>query len=267
MKLTVTLLMTLACTLPAIAQSDETAKRFHVFPQLADGGGWQSVLLVTNAAQSSSFCTFELHDLSLDRFPEDSGIAVSGSTATFEIPGPRGYRVWRTKNESALASGYATLDCTAPTVAQVLYASRDGSGVTGMATVFSSQAGTVFQFPVLTPEATLGIAIANDTNTEASCRFVLESPERENLGEATLQVSSKSNVSAFLHQIIQVPGGFTEGSATVSCDPRVRGRIQGCLRTRMTTRVTTPMSRGRKSCLPSHRLAQARLSTPTSREE
>ena len=183
-----TLLIMLACALPAIAQSDETAKRFHVFPQLADGGGWQSVLLVTNTAQASSFCTFALHGLSLDRFSEVSGITVSGSTATFEIPGPRGYRVWRTKNESALASGYATLDCTAPTVAQVLYASRDGSGVTGMATVFSSQAGTVFQFPVLTPEATLGIAIANDTNTEASCRFVLESPEREEFGQATLQV-------------------------------------------------------------------------------
>ena len=216
-----TLLVTMACALPAIAQSDETAKRFHVFPQLADGGGWQSVLLVTNAAQSSSFCTFALHGLSLDRFSEVSGITVSGSTATFEIPGPSGYRVWRTKNESALASGYATLDCTAPVVAQVLYASRDGSGVTGMATVFSSQAGGVFQFPVLTPEASLGIAIANDTNTEASCRFVLESPERQNLGQATLPVASKSNVAKFLFEVIPVPDGFTEGSATVSCDQQV----------------------------------------------
>ena len=217
-----TLLVAMACALPAIAQSDETAKRFHVFPQLADGGGWQSFLLVTNAAQSSSFCTFELHGLSLDRFPEVSGITTSGSTATFEIPGPSGYRVWRTKNESALATGYATLDCTAPTVAQVLYASRDGSGTTtGMATVFSSQAGGVFQFPVLTPEASLGIAIANDTITDASCRFVLESPDRQNLGQATLPVPSKSNVAKFLHEVIQIPDGFTEGSATVSCDQQV----------------------------------------------
>ena len=216
-----TLLVAMACALPAIAQSDETAKRVHVFPQLADGGGWQSVLLVTNVAQSSSFCTFELHVLSLDRFPDVSGITMSGSTATFSLDGPGGYLTWRTKNESALATGYATLDCTAPVVAQVLYASRDGSGVTGMATVFSSQAGGVFQFPVLTADASLGIAIANDTNTEASCRFVLESPEREELGEATLQVSSKSNVARFLHQIISVPGGFTEGSATVSCDQQV----------------------------------------------
>ena len=186
-----------------------------------DGGGWQSFLLVTNAAQSSSFCAFELHGLSLDRFPEVSGITMSGSTATFEIPGPGGYLVWRTKNESALATGYATLDCTAPTVAQVLYASRDGSGVTGMATVFSSQPGGVFQFPVLAADAPLGIAIANDTNMDASCRFVLESPERQNLGQTTLPVPSKSNVAKFLHQVIQIPDGFTGGSATVSCDQQV----------------------------------------------
>ena len=195
------LLVTMACALPAIAQSDETAKRFHVFPQLADGGGWQSVLLVTNVAQSSSFCTFESHGLSLDRFPEVSGITMSGSTATFSLDGPGGYLTWRTKNESALATGYATLDCTAPTVAQLLYASRDGSGVTGMAMVFSSQAGGVFQFPVLTADASLGIAIANDTNTEASCRFVLESPDREELGQAMLQVSSKSSAGRFYRRI------------------------------------------------------------------
>ena len=242
-----TLLVTMACARPAIAQSDETAKRFHVFPVLVDGGGWQSVLLVTNAAQSSSFCTFELHGMSLDRFPEVSGITVSGSTATFEMPGPRGYRVWRSKNEAALALGYATLDCTAPVVAQALYASRDGSGVTGMATVFSSQAGTVFQFPVLMPEASLGIAIANDTNTEASCRFVLENPERENLGQATLQLPSKSTVAQFIYEVIPVPDGFTEGSATLSCDQQVSViglQFAGAIFTTLPSAVlsTTPVS-------------------------
>ena len=213
--------LTIMCALPAVAQSDETAKRFHVFPQLADGGGWQSVLLVTNAAQSTNLCTLELHGLTIDRF-EDRGTPATGSTATFSLIAPAGYLVWPTKNELALASGYATLDCTDPVVAQVLYASRDGSGTTtGMATVFSSQAGTVFQFPVLTPEASLGIAIANDTNMEASCRFVLDSPEVENLSQATHQVTSQSNVARFLSAVIQVPGGFTEGSATVSCDQQV----------------------------------------------
>ena len=212
----------MAETTPDDDVSDETAKRVHVFPQLADGGGWQSFLLVTNVAQSSSFCTFELHGLSLDRFPEVSGITASGSTATFELSGAGGYRVWRTKNESALASGYATLGCTDPVVAQVLYASKAGSGTTtGMATVFSSQVGGVFQFPVLTADASLGIAIANDTITDASCRVVLEGPERQNLGQTTLPVPSESNVARFLHEVIPIPDGFTEGSATVSCDQRV----------------------------------------------
>ena len=201
--------------------SDKTAKRFHVFPVLVDGGGWQSVLIVTNASQSTSLCTLELHGLSLDRFPVISGITVSGSTATFTIPGPGGYRVWPTRNELALALGYATLDCTDPVVAQVLYASRDQLGVTGMATVFSSQPGGVFQFPVLTADASLGIAIANDTNTEASCRVALESREHQHLGEATLPVASKSNAARFLSQIIQMPPGFAGGSATVSCDQQV----------------------------------------------
>ena len=210
------------CVLPAVAQPDETAKRFHVFPQLADGGGWQSFLLVTNVAPSSNLCTLTLHGLTVDRFEDISGTMAAGSTVTFSLTGPAGYLVLPTKSESALTSGYATLDCTAPVVAQGLYASRDQSGATtGMATVFSSQVGGVFQFPVLTQEATLGIAIANDTNTDASCRFVLESSERQNLGQATLPVPSKSSVARFLYEAIQIPAGFTGGSATVSCDQQV----------------------------------------------
>ena len=216
-----TLLVAMACALPAIAQSDETAKRYHVFPVLVDGGGWQSVLIVTNVSQSSSFCTLELHGLTIDRF-EDIGFATAGSTATFELREHGGYLVWPTRNESELASGYGILDCSTPVVAQVLFASRDGSGArTGLATVFSSQAGEIFQFPVLTGEATLGFAVANDTNMDASCRFVLESPERQNLGQATLPVPSKSNVVRFLHQAIQIPPGFDGGSTTISCDQQV----------------------------------------------
>ena len=210
------------CALPAIAQSDETAKRFHVFPQLADGGGWQSFLLVTNVAQSSSFCTFELHGLTVDRFTEVSGITASGSTGTFSLEGDGGYLAWATKNESALATGYATLDCTASVVGQVLYASVGQSGgITGLATVFSSQAGRAFQFTVLTADASLGIAIANDTNTRTSCDVVLEDPDRMNLGDTTISILAKSNVARFLSQIVQIPSGFDGGSATVSCDQQV----------------------------------------------
>ena len=56
MKILATLLATIACALPAAAQYDETAKSFHLLPHLADGGGWRSVLLVTNTSQSASSC-------------------------------------------------------------------------------------------------------------------------------------------------------------------------------------------------------------------
>ena len=223
MKILAILLATIACALPAAAQYDETAKSFHLLPHLADGGGWQSVLLVTNVSQSASRCTFNVYGVPLNRFSELGSFGTAaGSTATFQLKGPGGYLIWRTKNESAaVASGYATLDCSAPVVAQVVFAWFDGLGVTGMATVFSSQAATVFQFPVLQPAATLGFAIANDTNAEASCRILLEDYQRTNLGEATLSVPAKSNRAQMLHAAIDIPGTFLGGSATVSCNQPV----------------------------------------------
>ena len=222
MKILATLLATIAFALPAAAQYDETAKSFHLLPHLADGGGWQSILLVTNVSLSASRCTFNVYGMPLNRFNEISGITAAGSTATFQLEGDGGYLVWATKNELATASGYATLDCSAQVTAQILFASFGGSGVvTGMATVFSSQAATVFQFPVLQPAATLGFAVANDTNAEASCRIVLEDTQRTNLGEATLSVPAKSNRSQLLNTAISIPGTFSGGSATVSCNQPV----------------------------------------------
>ena len=102
-----------------------------------------------------------------------------------------------------------------------MFASFDGLGVTAAATVFSAQAATVFQFPVLTPAATLAFAIANDTNAEASCRILLEDTQRTNLGEATLAVPAKSNRSQLLNTAISIPGTFRVGTATVSCNQPV----------------------------------------------
>ena len=59
---------------------------------------------------SVSPCTVELHGLSVDRFREISGVTVTASPATFELSGLGGNLVWGTRNETALVSGYATLD-------------------------------------------------------------------------------------------------------------------------------------------------------------
>ena len=223
MRMLATLLLTVACAMPATAQSsDETAKRRHDLPHIADGDGWRSLVLVTNVASSASRCTLELHGLSMDRFEVMSGVTASGSTAIFELPGSGGFLVWPTRNELAVASGYATLDCSAPVAAQVVFASVGRSGTpTGMATVLSSQTGTVFQIPVLTQAGSLGLAFENDTNDNALCHVVLETPQRVNQGEATLSVPSKSNMAASVKDFISIPEGFPGGTATVTCNQRV----------------------------------------------
>ena len=213
------LMVTIMGALPTAAQHDETAKRFHVLPHLADGSGWRSILRVTNVSTSASSCTLQLYGLGVGRFEAVRGVTAAGSTAAFALPGAGGHLVWYTRNESAEASGYATLDCARPVVAQVVFAWMGSAGKpAGMATVFSSQTATVFQVPVLTPAATLALAIANDADSRAACRVRLADTEGKMLGEAMLSVPMKSNLSRLLNQAIRIPEDFTAGSTVVSCD-------------------------------------------------
>ncbi len=147
MRILTALFMVIAWTAPAGAQSDDSAKRRHVLPHIADGDGWQSSLLVTNVSPAAASCTVRLTGLTAARFESAAGLFRTGSTATFALRGSGGFLEWRSRNESELASGYATVDCTEPVVAQVVFASVDDTGRRlGMATVFSSQAGNRFRF-------------------------------------------------------------------------------------------------------------------------
>ena len=216
------MLVILLCALPSGAQFNKTAKRFHILPHIADGGGWRSSLLVTNVSESVSPCTLQLRGLSVDRFETAGGVAAAAETATFELVFEGGSLVWSTRNEAAEASGYATLDCVNPVVAQVVFASLDMQGApAAMATVFSSQAAGVFQFPVLTPEATLGLAIANDTYVDSSCRLFLQDPRGAPLGEAVLSAPAQSSRAQLLNAAIAIPETFGGGKAVVSCDQQV----------------------------------------------
>ena len=206
------------------AREGEVTRRFHVLPHLADGGGWRSSLLVTNVSDTDSFCTLQLYGMGADRFQDYSagGVTASGSMATFELSESGGYLAWPTRGEAAEASGYATLDCVHPVVAQVVF-EWIGGGMrpTGMATVFSSPAAAVFQIPVLRPAATFGFAIANDTNFESSCHVQLSDPQGAMVGEAMLSVPMQSNAARLLNEAIAIPETFLEGSAKVTCDQRV----------------------------------------------
>ena len=215
-KIIAALLATIAWALPAAAQFDETAKRFHIFPHIADGGGWFSVLLVTNASPADSRCTFNVYGISLNRFASLPGVPAAGSTTTLQLEGNGGYLTWPTRGVGSEASGYATLDCSADVTAQIIFGSE-----TGWATVFSAQTATEAQFLILSSQVTLAFAIANHTNANASCNVILEDRDRTNLGEARLSIPARSNKSQLLNSIISIPSSFAGGSAVVSCDREV----------------------------------------------
>lgn len=193
-------LFALLCTTPGAAQIDDTAKRSHIFPQVADGDGWGSVLIATNTASSETMCEFSLYgDIEINRFQRYDVISYSGnSRGAFTIPGNGGSFLWPSRNEDALVTGYAKLDCDAPTTAQIIYLSVDRFGqATGAATVFSSQTGTIFSFRSLYPPGGLGIAIANDSSSATDCRFVMVLPDATEI-DTTVTIGSKSNDAQFV---------------------------------------------------------------------
>ena len=220
-------LLLLLYAAPATAQVDDTAKRFHIFPQVADGGGWGSVLMAINTSSSETQCDFTLFgDLDFDRFQRYSETSYSGdSKATFSMLGNGGSYLWPSRNVEALATGYAKLDCSAPVTAQIVYLSLDSRGeATGAAAVFSSQMGTVFNFRSLWPPGGLGVAVANDSSSTAYCRFVMLFPDDELEIDAMLEIGAKSNEAHFISNIFgdKMPAEITGPSSVgILCDQLV----------------------------------------------
>lgn len=222
MKRLVAPLLAVAWVVPLIAQPDQAAKYFHVFPHIGDGDGCQSTLIVTNAAQSANSCTVELNGLTADRFQDAAGITAEGSTATFDLSEPGDHLVWTSKDESGPASGYATIDCVGPVTAQSVFTQDDSMGhPTAIAASSGAQPGLSFQFPVLKKDAILSFAIANISDTDAVCSLGLEDLQEESLGQADLTVPSKTSRMHVLGTAIPIPESFVGGSASLDCDQQV----------------------------------------------
>ena len=68
----------------ALAQADRAAQTRHIFPQIADGGGWGVLLMVTNVGDTPAECTLTPYGVGLDRF-SDVGITPGVTGATFSV--------------------------------------------------------------------------------------------------------------------------------------------------------------------------------------
>ena len=205
---------------------DETAKTYHVFPQIADGGPangskFNSPLFVTNTAfVDDNHCTYELHGVDADRLYVISDFATATANgATFTLSQALPGMAIPTLGVEELQTGYATLQCSHPVAAFVTYNYSDRLGRTiGMATVFSSQPGTaIFYWVIHLPGRRLGVAIANDANSDTDCEISVFGEQL--VGMATVTVEAKSNVARFIDEFVFIPAdtNFVGGTALLVC--------------------------------------------------
>jgi hypothetical protein len=133
---------------------------FHVFPQVADGtlsdgSAYHSMLYIENLSSNGATCTLATSSgLPLSRFQVSAPRYMPASVSNVNI----------TQANGPLATGYATLSCTQPVQASLMYveSAPNGSTTLGMATVFSAPPVTYASMVVFTGTSLqYGLAIAN----------------------------------------------------------------------------------------------------------
>ena len=232
MRLCAPLCALLVLTVPLFGQ-DETAKTFHIFPQIADGGGadgstFSSWLFVTNVSfENNNHCTYRLNGVGADRLVLiDSGPATRTTYgATFTLSQAVAATVVPTQGIGNLQAGYATLQCTYPVTAFVWYGFSDSFGqIMSMATVFSSQpARGQFYWVIQGLGSRLGLAIVNDANRDTSCELTVYAGAGTPLGPVTLPLKSKGHLARFVDELVTFPNDseIVGGAANLICDSPV----------------------------------------------
>ena len=200
---------------------DETARTRHVFPQFADGQGWLSLVVTTNASLEDAECTISSYGVDINRFIELPDLDKGITSATYPVSSFGGISVLATTGTASLQTGYITVNCTQPVTAQVLYLSKTSNVTTGFATVFSSQPGTLFTTYLLqSPGARLrlGVAIANDDVLATSCTVSIADLAGSLIGEANLTISGRTSIARFADELVpSLPPGVFSGSLSLLC--------------------------------------------------
>jgi hypothetical protein len=152
-----------------LCASESTA---HVFPQFvdgrfADGTYYRTTLMLTNMFTAPATCTWTLHEMtaSLDTGESGSTFSVTIPSNTTGISGESLY-IRSTTGTQAFQSGYATISCSVPVFALVIYGyyASDGTKL-GEATITDSVEFSLFVLPVDQREnSRVGIAVANNTD-------------------------------------------------------------------------------------------------------
>jgi len=205
----------LAAPLPTLAQQAGT---FHTFPQIADGQAgdgtrYTTTFVVTNINDGRTACTLSFGGLSLSR--------LAGTPGSFSLTDRGSIAILETRGSDPLDSGYATLSCDADVTAQALYQLHSSQGLLGMATVFSSPARSAASLPLCLEDGghRLGIALANDGDTDISVNIAILDMTSNTVGTGTVSIPARSSVARFIDEVASIPlraRGQFYGSALLS---------------------------------------------------
>jgi sugar lactone lactonase YvrE len=179
----------------------------HIFAQVADGqlgdgSSYRSTLVVQSDNSANVSCTATLVGLTIPGFGDGQNLLIRLSASRIAVVDTPGTQTIKT--------GYMTLACSSAVTAQVLYSLRSSSGVVlSEATVFSSPPVTTAQlFADQRSGSQLGIAVANNSNASKNLQIVASDVSGTEVGRTTLSVSSKSQLAAFLSDLLKVPENF-----------------------------------------------------------
>ena len=208
----------------AIAQAaDETAKRFNYLPLIADGGGIQSTLLITNVADSANSCSlaFLFDQLDAGDFGTHDRLLPAGAGGEIDLPAGAHVSIV-SEDGQALALDSATLECAEPVVARVLISLSVGETVQAAGTLPSVETSEKFGFPVLSDAFGDYFLVAyNQESSDSDCRIELATETGAAAGEWSFSVPGRETLIRTLAELVRRPADFGGGSATVSCDRAV----------------------------------------------
>ena len=212
-------------SLPAIELDvDADGNENHILPLIADGGGFQSQLVVTNLAQADNHCTMNLRGpgLATDRFSAARGVSVSSaSEAEFGLSGQGDQIAVLSKGGQTLGFGYATFTCDGPVAASNVLTVGSAGDPAGMAAIQGVGATDSFLFPVAPEAGQLALVFNNDLGPAATCSVELERHNGRSLGRRSLGVPVESTEVRFLNDLFSTPADFAGGVVHVNCDSAV----------------------------------------------
>ena len=197
----------------------QTTRTYHVFPQVfegrrPDGLYYRSSFMIAAPDTSDlTACVFRVRGLSI-KGGNVAGNTFSGDTYSFTV-NAGGWDILRTSGEQDFSSGYASLECTQPVHAHLMYSVYDASGTVISETIVPSAPPSTEALLISDQDrnARLWIAVANDSDASGQVHLQIEyrlqvaTPRSQPapaslLYPKTLTIAARAAVAAFIDELI-----------------------------------------------------------------